>query len=217
MTQSANENPEIDLLAHWNAIFANRAEATLGWYEQDVSQTLKFIDFIEKDEKVHSVFIPGVGVSRLADELLARGKTLFLNDISEAALATLQKRLGSQADSVTWLVQDIAQPLPAAWPLVDLWLDRAVLHFLREPAAIEGYFANLRARLRPGGYALLAEFSTDGAAQCAGLPLKRYGLEALTQQLPDFRLLKAENYNYINPSAEARPYLYALYQKSAAA
>ncbi len=43
---------------HWNAIFSTKVDPELGWYEHDVSQTLKFMDLIPKAE-FDTVFLPG--------------------------------------------------------------------------------------------------------------------------------------------------------------
>ncbi|MBF0205152.1 MAG: class I SAM-dependent methyltransferase [Desulfamplus sp.] len=197
---------------HWNTIFSTKANSELGWYESDVSQTLKFFSLIPKNEGA-TIFLPGAGTSVLVDELLIRGYKLILNDISDEALNKLRSRIGTN-DRLTWHHHDISKPLPDATPQADIWIDRAVLHFLLEEADIEGYFANLNSMTRSGGYALLAEFSTTGATKCAGLELHRYSVEEMTDRLGnDFKLIKFENYTYMNPVGDPRPYLYALYRK----
>jgi hypothetical protein len=198
---------------HWNAIFSTKADLELGWYERDATQTLKFLDLIP-ESRTATIFLPGAGTSVLVDELLSRGSRLILNDISDEALKQLKKRIGHHGDRVTWLHHDISKPIPDGLPQVDIWIDRAVLHFLLDEAGIEGYFRNLRSLLRQGGYALLAEFSTTGAPKCAGLDLHRYSVEELTERLGDgFDLIKCEDYIFINPFDEPRPYVYALYKK----
>lgn len=199
---------------HWNAIFSARSDPELGWYESDTSQTLKFLDLIPQGKNT-TVFLPGAGTSVLVDELLARGHGLILNDISDAALNKLRSRIGTNAE-LTWLQHDISKPLPKGIPRADIWIDRAVLHFLLEEADIQGYFTNLDSAIRPGGYILLAEFSPSGAPECAGLALHRYSVEEMTQRIGvGFELVKAEDYTFINPAGEPRPYVYALYKKKA--
>jgi ubiquinone/menaquinone biosynthesis C-methylase UbiE len=197
---------------HWNTIFSTKADSELGWYEQDVSQTLKFLEQIPQ-AKSATVILPGAGTSALVDELLGRGYQLILNDISDEALNKLRKRIGTNKN-LTWLHWDISKSLPEGIPPADIWIDRAVLHFLLEEADIQGYFANLQSGIKPGGYALLAEFSTMGAQKCAGLELHRYSTEEMTRRMgSDFELIKHEDYTYINPSGDPRPYIYSLYRK----
>ena len=198
---------------HWNTIFSTKADSELGWYERDAAQTLKFLDLIP-ESRTATIFLPGAGTSVLVDELVSRGSRLILNDISDEALKKLKKRIGHHPDRVTWLHHDISRPIPAGLPQVDIWIDRAVLHFLLDDAEIEGYFRNLRSLLRQGGFALLAEFSTTGAPKCAGLDLHRYSVEELTARLGEgFDLIKHEDYTFINPFSDPRPYVYALYKR----
>jgi len=197
---------------HWNAIFSAKADAELGWYEDDISQTLKFLEQIPRDE-VATVFLPGAGTSLLVDELVDRGHRLILNDISDDALNKLKKRIGNNG-KLSWLHHDISRPLPKEALTADIWIDRAVLHFLLDEADIQRYFENLRSVLKPGGYALMAEFSTRGARKCAGLELHRYSVEEMTRRMGSgFELLESEEYTYINPAGEPRPYIYALYKR----
>ncbi|MBI5550859.1 MAG: class I SAM-dependent methyltransferase [Desulfobacterales bacterium] len=197
---------------HWNNIFSNKSDTELGWYEKDISQTLRFLNEIPLPESV-VVFLPGAGTSVLVDALLDKGHSLILNDISDEALNRLRARIG-ESQRLTWLYHDISKPLPADGPQADIWIDRAVLHFLLDEADIQGYFVNLRTTVKPGGWVLLAEFSPISAPKCAGLPLHRYSVDEMTLRLgPEFVLVKNEDYTYITPFGEPRPYIYALYKR----
>jgi SAM-dependent methyltransferase len=198
---------------HWNAIFSTKTDPELGWYESEVSQTLKFLDLIPHSQTA-TVFLPGAGTSLLVDELLTRGNKIILNDISDEALNKIKNRVGRNADRLTWLHHDISNPLPKTTPQADIWIDRAVLHFLLKEDDIREYFSNLYSAIRPGGYALMAEFSITGAPKCAGLELHRYSVEEITSRLgSEFELIKNEDYTFINPFGDQRPYIYALYRK----
>lgn len=197
---------------HWNAIFSTKADSELGWYEKDISQTLKFLDRIPVS-KSSTVFLPGAGTSVLVDELLDRGHKLILNDISDEALNKLRNRIGTDT-RLTWLHHDISKPLPNNIPQAHIWIDRAVLHFLLDEGDIQGYFSNLQSAVSQGGYALLAEFSLEGAPKCAGLELHRYSIEEMTSRMSsEFELINHEEYTYITPFGDERPYIYALYKK----
>ncbi len=206
----------MSLRRHWNSLFAGRRDGELGWYEEDLTQSLGFLERVPEGERGR-IFLPGAGTSLLVDELLARGHELILNDISDQALARLRARVGER-EGVTWLRHDISRPLPEGVPDADVWIDRAVLHFLLAEAEIEGYFANLKSVLREGGHVLLAEFSSEGATRCAGLDVHRYSLDEMTERLgEDFVLLRHEHYTYVNPFGDERPYLYALYRRDSRA
>jgi len=204
-----------DLASHWNDIFADKDDPQLGWYEADPSQTFKLLARVPGLAGA-TIFLPGAGTSRLVDELLDRGARLVLNDISDEALRKLWARVGEREPQPVWLHHDIAQPLPAGLPACDVWIDRAVLHFLLEEQAIEGYFRNLRSSLRPGGHVLLAEFAVGGAPKCAGLEVHRYTVAELAERLgPGFELVQADDYTFVNPAGAPRPYVYALFRRNA--
>lgn len=198
---------------HWNKVFASKSDPEFGWYESDVSQTMKFLDMIPKADD-SMIFLPGAGTSVLVDVLLARGCRLMLNDISDEALARLEGRVGRKEENLIWLRHDISRPLPDGIPEVDIWIDRAVLHFLLDEEEIQGYFSNLNSAICPGGYALLAEFSASGSRKCAGLEVHRYSVNEMTERMGEsFELVAHEDYTFITPSGEERLYIYALYRK----
>ena len=150
----------------------------------------------------------------LVDELFTRRHKIILNDISDEALNKLRNRIGMN-DRLIWLHHDISKPLPNNIPKAHFWIDRAVLHFLLDEVDIQGYFTNLQSAISQEGYALLAEFSTIGAPKCAGLELHRYSIEEMTSRMgSEFELMKHEEYTYINPFGDERPYIYALYKKT---
>ena len=198
---------------HWDRIYEETEEHRLGWYEDDPSPTLDLLEQIS-DWRESTVFLPGAGTSMLVDVLLDAGARLVLNDLSAAALDRVRDRLGTQSPSVEWVCQNIAEPLGAAVAEVDLWIDRAVLHFLKDEQDIQGYFKNVSAKLKVGGHALFAEFPPHGAPTCAGLELHRYSLEELSERLGDgFTLVDHFAHTYINPAGDSRPYIYALFRR----
>lgn len=198
---------------HWDRLFKKRSsDASLGWWEKNSFQTLKFVDQTELDIP-STIFLAGAGTSMLAGDLLVRGHNLIINEISSAALSDLQERIGPNRRAA-WLLHDLGQPLLKPLPPIDLWIDRAVLHFLIEENHIQHYFANLQKAVRPGGHALLAQFSADGAPRCADLDLHRYSLDELRDRTDsDFHLVDDESYLYRTPGGAPRPFLYALFRK----
>lgn len=202
-----------DLTQHWNDVFAAKDDPQLGWYERDVSQTLAFLELVPRYESAR-IFLPGAGTSLVVDALLDRGARLVLNDISDEALRRLRRRIGERTPAPIWLHHDIAAPLPPGIPACDIWLDRAVLHFLLTDDDIAGYFRNLRTVLAPNGHVLLAEFAVQGAPKCAGLEVHRYSAAEMGERLgPEFMLVKAEDFTFVNPAGGPRPYVYALFRR----
>ncbi len=198
---------------HWDAIFSGTEDSKLGWYEKDASKTLELLDHIPKWEN-STVFLPGAGTSVLIEELLAKGVKIVLNDISIEALNRVKSRLCGKYKEINWLCQDIAQPIQDSIPDVDIWIDRAVLHFLTDEDDIKGYFENVKSTLNVGGYAIFAEFSKTGALKCTGLTLHRYSIEEISGYLgSSFKIVSHFDYTYINPFGDPRPYIYVLYKR----
>lgn len=198
---------------HWDAIFSGTEDSKLGWYEKDASKTLELLNHIPKWEN-STVFLPGAGTSVLIEELLRKGVKIVLNDISIEALNRVKSKLGNKYKGINWLCQDIAQPIQNSIPDVDIWIDRAVLHFLTDEDDIKGYFENVKSTLNVGGYAIFAEFSKTGALKCAGLTLHRYSIGEISGYLgSSFKIVSHFDYTYINPFGDPRPYIYVLYKR----
>ena len=198
---------------HWDNIFSNTQDSNLGWYEDDVSRTFELLDQVPKWQG-GTVFLTGAGTSIIIEDLLDKGASLILNDISMKALDKVKDRLGTKCKDVHWTCQDIADPLGKEVPDIDVWIDRAVLHFLTDENDIRGYFKNVTSNLKPEAHAIFAEFSKTGASRCAGLNVHRYSVEELSERLDSsFKLISHFNHDYINPSGDPRPYIYALFKK----
>jgi hypothetical protein len=71
-------------------------------------------------------------------------------DLSGAALAAARSRMGPVAGAVEWIEGDV---LTARLPsrAYDLWHDRAVFHFLTDPADRGRYVAQALSAVRTGG------------------------------------------------------------------
>jgi len=203
------------LTDHWNKIFQKTDEQNLGWHESDYSQTLKLLSLVNDWENA-KFFIPGVGTSGLIDTLSKFNTQLILNDISPAAIEKTKQKFNAIKHDIIWLCQDISAPLPTNINDIDIWIDRAVLHFLTDDHAVDAYFKNVHYAVKPGGYALFAEFSKTGSNRCAGLDVKRYNVDDLKQHLPSFKLVTSDEYTYINPNGAPRPYVYALFVRTEA-
>ena len=201
-----------DLKDHWDQIFELSEDEKLGWFEKDFSQTKRFLEKIPNWDR-SSIFVPGVGTSGLIGLLQKTNAKLILNDLSSKAIENAKYKYSNIEDRIHWICQDISTELPVEPASVDVWLDRAVLHFLTENQSIEGYFENVKKVVKTGGHVLFAEFSKSGAKKCAGLDVKRYDVKDLSYFLPDFSLIASEDYNYLTPKGDNRLYIYALFKR----
>ncbi|MGJ5642865.1 class I SAM-dependent methyltransferase [Formosa sp. S-31] len=202
--------------SHWDQVYKTKKDEALGWYETDLSPTLNLIEKTQLGPDARLLNV-GAGTTTLIDALIAQGFTSILaNDISPAALESLETRIKTQyQQNITCIEDDLSNPkiLNNIAP-VDLWIDRAVLHFFNEHHEQDAYFKLLNTLVKPQGFALIAVFALNGAETCCALPVKRYSTEDLQLKLsPDFTLISSFNYTFINPFGGERPYIYTLFQK----
>lgn len=204
---------ETNLKKHWDKVYSNSPEEKLGWYETDLTPTLNLVSKanLEKDARI---LIVGAGSTTLIDELIVLGYThLIASDLSEVALENLKNRV--DCSKVEFVVDDLTDPSKLKnIDDVDLWIDRAVLHFFTEKHDQDEYFKLLKAKVKKNGYVILAEYSLDGAEICAGLPVHRYSKDMFIEKLgSNFELLEDFRYIYFMPSGSERPYIYTLFRK----
>ncbi len=125
------------------------------------------------------VAVVGAGASALVGELLRAGyERIEAIDCSASALEALARTLGPDSGRVQRRVADV-RSVDFADP-VDVWHDRAVLHFLTDPQDQRRYAERAAAAVRPGGAMVLAEFAVGGPDRCSGLPVAQHSPETLT-------------------------------------
>jgi len=198
----------MDRRAHWQRVYSTKAEDHVSWFEAAPSVSLRMMEAAGLSDET-CVLDVGGGDSHLVDALTARGlDCLAVLDVSEAALARAQARLGDAAAVATWIVADVT----GDWSLkpMDIWHDRAVFHFLTEPADRARYFVHLRQTLKLAGTAIIATFALDGPDKCSGLPVARYSPASLAAELGEgFRLVEAVPHQHQTPWGEAQSFQYS--------
>lgn len=145
----------------------------------------------------------GGGASTLVDDLVTNGYTdLTVLDLSAAALNTARQRLAEKANQVHWIEADITQvDLPAN--RYDIWHDRAVFHFLTDPADRAAYVQTVLRSVKPGGHVIVATFAEDG------LPVMRYRPDELHDQFGEpFVLLNHCKEEHHTPSGTVQSFVY---------
>ncbi len=198
--------------AHWDAIYASKSDGELGWYEADLTYSLRYLGQVGLGAGDRALVV-GVGRSKIIDHLLATGAQVTVNDLSPVAIGRLKDAYRGQVN-LDYVCGDIAEPLPPSVMAMDLWFDRAVLHFLTDEARIQAYFVNCSRAVKPGGHALFCEFSRTGAERCAGLPVHRYDRSELESRLPGFTVMACDFSDFITPSGAKRPYINCLFRKN---
>lgn len=216
-----NSNFENELQAynfeeHWNKAYQKTPTTNLGWYEENPTPSLELIAAcnLPKDALI---FNAGAGATTLITKLTEVGYTnIIVNDIAAAALTTLNNNLIIDSkSSVQFIVDDLTNPT-ALLKLkdIDVWHDRAVLHFFTEKHQQETYFKVLKKVVKLNGYVILAQFNLKGAKKCCGLDVFNYDEKMLQESLgEDFELQKSFNYIYTQPSGNTRAYIYTLFKR----
>ena len=202
---------------HWDAIYNGTPTEELGWYEAHPQPSLNLITRCQLGCG-DPILDAGAGASTLLDYLLSLGFTqLYAVDQSAEALNKLHTRLDeNHSSAVNWIVADVSDSESlAAVPPVQLWHDRAMLHFLTTEKQRAAYLHTLKSILQPGGYVILAAFSFGGANQCSGLPVHNYDRQAFSDFLSkEFTILDCFDHLYHMPSGAERPYTYIRAQYS---
>jgi len=205
-----------DFIGHWNKTYDKNATEKLGWYEDKPEKSLQLIEKCELNKNA-AILNVGAGSTTLIDELLKQEYTnLIANDLSSSAIEKLQERLGADRHKVKWIIDDLTFPseLAKLENEIDLWHDRAVLHFFTGKYEQDAYFSLLRRLVKKNGYAIIAVFNLNGATKCSGLPVLRYDENMIHLKLgEDFELIDAFNHTYTQPSGNTRAFIYTLYKK----
>ena len=200
------------LAQHWDNAYK---KSVLGWDEKNPTASLQLIEKCNFDFEARILNV-GAGTSTLVDNLLSLGyKNLIVNDISSNALEILRQRIDTVENNVEWIIEDLTRPcLLKKLEKVDLWHDRAVLHFFTKQEDQNTYFDLLKNLVKKGGYAIIATFNISGALKCSSLPVFRYNKNMIVERMKgNFELIEHFNYNYINPKGDIRPYIYTLFKR----
>ena len=134
----------MDLELHWNKAYENTQTEKLGWYEEYPEPSLQLIKKcnLNKDSILLNV---GVGATTLIDELVILGyKNIIGTDLSSTAVEKIKQRIGSVGHDVKWIIDDLTNSKKLIYlPHIDLWHDRAVLHFFNDRKDQDAYFNNI--------------------------------------------------------------------------
>jgi SAM-dependent methyltransferase len=197
---------------HWEKIYKTKQPQDLSWTQEAPMTSLAFIQGFDLP-KTASIIDIGGGDSRLVDFLLNEGfENITVLDISGRALDRARQRLGSRADKVTWMEQDITEYRPAA--AFDLWHDRATFHFFTTGEQVTTYLSIARDAVRAGGYAVVGTFSDQGPDRCSGLPVRRYDERLLSEELSaGFDKIRCITEDHITPFRTRQQFLFCSFRR----
>lgn len=116
--------------------------------------------------------------------------------------------MGDAAEGVRWLTGDITRVElePASY---DVWHDRAVFHFLTDPADRNSYVRQVVRSVRRGGHLIVSTFGPEGPIRCSGLDVVRYDAESLHAQFgASFRRISSSRHLHETPWGTIQQFVY---------
>jgi len=199
---------------YWQRIYKRKDAESVSWYRPHLEVSLQLMQQAGLNSSSRVIDV-GAGASTLVDDLLALGvRHITALDLSQASLAVARKRLGAEAESVQWIVADVTTvSLPPS--SIDIWHDRATLHFLTEPHDIGRYVDVATSTVVSGGYAVIAGFAPDGPETCSGLRVARRDPQDMAAMFAGrFVLTESRRETHRTPSGSEQSFAYALLRKS---
>lgn len=195
--------------AYWESVYRRNSANEVSWYRLHLEESVKLIQQAAPDCSAAIIDVGG-GESTLVDDLLTLGyQNVSVLDISSGAIQATQQRLGKAASTVEWLVGDITKAtLPNQRYAV--WHDRAVFHFLVNPAQQAAYIQQILNSLTKDGHLVMAVFGPDSPKQCSGLEVVRHDIELLCKHVgPKFELINHSLEEHHTPRGKTQQFLYA--------
>lgn len=201
-------------MGHWDEVYRTKAPDAVSWFQASAGTSLALVEEAGVSPRT-AVIDVGAGASTFVDGLLDRGfEDVTLLDLAAPALDVTRARLGARAGEakVTFVTADVTTWSPPR--RYGLWHDRAVFHFLVEPAQRDAYRRVLAEALAPGGVAIVATFAADGPEKCSGLPVRRYAIEALAEELAPVLALEGSRAElHTTPWGAAQSFVYGRFRR----
>jgi 2-polyprenyl-3-methyl-5-hydroxy-6-metoxy-1,4-benzoquinol methylase len=212
MTSPTDDPGVLKRRTHWERFWSRNKPDEMGWFQASPEVSLGLIDATGIDRSSRIIDVGG-GTSTLVDSLLDRGfENIGVLDISESAIDLANARLGERSTHITWIAADVT--VYRADQPIDLWHDRAVLHFLTERDDRERYARSLIESLAPRGHVIIAAFALDGPKKCAGLEVIGYGPREIMALLGDgFELQEIVRETHITPGRTKQRFAYFRLQR----
>jgi SAM-dependent methyltransferase len=198
---------------HWNEIYQAQRPDQVSWFRPHLHASIELLLSAGLNARSRVIDIGG-GASTLVDDLIDRGvEHVTVLDISAAALHVVRARLGDRAARVRWIVSDVSA-VDLEPESIDLWHDRAALHFLTDPQDVAAYVSVASRAIAVGGHAVIGGFASDGPEQCSRLPVVRRDPEQVAELFADrFRLTAARREMHSTPLGAAQSFAYAVLNK----
>jgi len=197
---------------HWNRIYREKTDRERSWFQSTATPSLDLITALSP-ASTDAIIDIGGGEAPLVDELVRRGYTdLTVLDLSDVALAATRQRLGEPGAAVQWIAADVTTWQPLRQYAV--WHDRAVFHFLADPAERAAYCERATEGIVSGGHLVMGTFATDGPQQCSALPVVRYSAETLAAEFAlTFELVSSSRSVHATPWESEQPFTWVVLRR----
>jgi trans-aconitate methyltransferase len=201
---------EIDRKNHWETVYETKQPNEVSWTQERPKTSLDYIRETHLGKSARIIDIGG-GDSKLVDFLLEEGyENITVLDISEKVLERVKKRLGKNADKVSWIVSDITEFKPET--KYDIWHDRATFHFLTTAEQVEKYIEITEKWVTD--FLIVGTFSENGPKKCSGLEIKQYSeMEMENQFSKNFKKLKCIAEDHITPFETSQNFTFCVFEK----
>jgi hypothetical protein len=202
----------MDPREHWRAVYEAKRPDEVSWFQALPEPSLAALERHGIGAEASLIDVGG-GASGLAGELAALGwRDVTVLDIAASAIGEAKGRLVDTSEAIIWIDADILHWRPSR--TFDVWHDRALFHFLTEPAERELYLGALRAGTHDDSLVILATFALDGPEQCSGLPVRRYDAEAMAAELgEEFTLVEAWRQAHVTPWGAEQRFQWAAFRR----
>jgi hypothetical protein len=202
----------IDRKAHWDKVYSTQGETGVSWYQSEPGLSLALIRTFAPAAQGRIIDVGG-GDSVLVDRLLdLRYERIAVLDISKTALSRAMSRLGERAARVDWIAADVTEA--ATLGTFDIWHDRAVFHFLTDPADRSKYVALVRQTVPVRGHVIIASFTDDGPKRCSALDVCRYNATTMAAEMGDvFALVKEAREMHTTPWGSEQAFFYGVFER----
>lgn len=195
---------------HWETVYETKTPDQVSWTQKVPQTSLDFIHSFGEHKSVAIIDVGG-GDSHLVDCLLDEGySNISVLDISEKALERAKSRLGERASLVNWIVSDITTFNPDQQ--YDIWHDRAVFHFLTDPADIASYVYTVEQSVSKN--MIIGTFSKDGPLRCSALDVTQYSTTSLSEVFQDnFDPVSCLNEDHTTPFDTSQNFTFCSFSK----
>lgn len=187
---------------HWAEVYADPTHQG-SWFRSTLQESVDAIRTVAPTLPCDYLDV-GAGRQRLVpSDVFGEGQTA-----RAYALDMSLEILGPPCRDITYLVGDV---LTVALPHVDVWHDRAVLHFFTDSGDRARYREQVRRTVRPGGGLVVACFDSDGPERCSGLPVARRSPSELADEFSDdFSVVELRHSDHVTPSGAVQRFAWFL-------